>query len=255
MRLCLKSLIGALNSEFSKEIIIVDIASSIETRNTVSEFPTAKLLDFKENIGYTRGVNEGIKASIGDAMLILNPDIVILKNSVEKLYQYLKQNPSVGIAGSKLLNFDGTPQNSFFRFPLPWTLIYRRTFFKNLFFGKKHLDYFTMKDTDHSKPHKVDWLMGSAMMISRKAIDKVGLMDENLFLYMSDIDWPMRFWENGYTVVYYPESEMYHYHQRESRGRLGILDFLFKRESRWHLVDAIKYFKKHGIKQIPGKAW
>ncbi len=249
LRLCLKSLNKALNPEFSKEIIVVDVASSIETRNIISDFSAVRPLSFRENIGYTRGVNEGIRVSAGDTVLILNPDIIVLENSVEKMYKYLQQNPSVGIIGPKLLNFDGTYQNSFFRFPLPWTLIYRRTFLRNLFFGKKHLDYFTMRDTDHSKAHKADWLMGSAIMINRKAINRVGLMDENLFLYMSDIDWPMRFWENGYTVVYYPESEMYHYHRRDSRGRLGILDFLFKKESRWHLIDAIKYFKKHGISQ------
>ncbi len=247
LRLCLKSLFSALNPEFSREIIVVDVASSIETKNIASEFPAVRLLNFKENIGYTKGVNEGIKASAGDAVLILNPDIIVLKNSVEKLYQYLKQNPSVGIIGPKLLNFDGTAQNSFFRFPLPWTLVYRRTFLKNLFLGKKHLDHFTMREIDHLRPHKVDWLMGSAIMIKQESIDKVGLMDENFFLYMSDIDWPMRFWENGYAVVYYPESEMYHYHRRDSRGRLGILDFLLKKESRWHLIDAIKYFRKHGI--------
>jgi len=57
-------------------------------------------------------------------------------------------------------------------------------------------------------------------------------MDEKLFLYMSDIDWARRFWENGFKVIYYPDSEMYHYHKRESKGRLGLLDVLLNKQSR-----------------------
>ena len=247
LRLCLKSFLMTLQPNFSKEIIVIDISSTIETRNVISEFPEARAICFKENIGYTKGVNEGIKNSNGDAVLILNSDIIPLKNSIENMYEYLSRNNDVGIVGPQLLNFDGTPQVSFFRLPSPWTLIYRRTFLGRLPAGKNHLDNFTMKNIDHSKLHPTDWLMGSAFMVNRKAIDKVGPMDENMFLYMSDVDWPRRFWENGYRVLYYPDSKLYHYHKRDSKGCFGILDILIKKESRWHIIDAIRYFKKHGI--------
>ncbi len=247
LRLCLKSLANTIGKEFSHELIVVDIASAIETRNVALEFPDVKLISFKENIGYTKGVNEGIKSSHGDAFLILNPDIIPLKGSIEGMYWYLKENGTAGMLGPQLLNFDGSPQNSFFRFPSPLTLLYRRTFLGRLSFGNKNLNYFTMREIDQSEPRAVDWLMGSAVMVSKKATEKIGLMDENLFLYMSDIDWPKRFWENGYKVFYYPPAKMYHYHKRESKGQFVFLDLLFKKETRWHLIDAIKYFRKHGI--------
>ena len=247
LRLCLKSFTTTLEPNFSREIIVADISSTIETRNVISEFPSVKSICFKENIGYTKGVNEGIKNSNGDAVLILNSDIIPLKNSIENMYKYLGENSEIGIIGPQLLNFDGTQQISFFRFPSLWTLIYRRTFLGRLSFARNKLDYFTMKDTDHSKPHPVDWLMGSAFMARRKAIDRVGPMDETMFLYMSDVDWPRRFWENGYKVLYYPDSKLYHYHKRDSKGRFGILDILIKKESRWHIIDAIRYFRKYGI--------
>lgn len=247
LRLALKSITGTLEPGFEKEIIVVDICSTIETRNVISEFPDVRQVCFGVNIGYTRGVNEGIKLSNGDVMLILNPDIIPLEGSIEKMYRHLTENRGVGMIGPQLLNFDGTYQNSFFRFPYPWTLFLRRTFLGKFWLGKKSLEYFTMKDADHEIVQSVDWLMGSALMVSKEAVQKVGLMDENLFLYMSDIDWPKRFWENGYTVTYFPESKMYHYHRRDSKGRFGILDMLIKKESRWHLSDAIKYFRKHGI--------
>ena len=107
-----------------------------------------------------------------------------------------------------------------------------------------------MADKDLSKPMEADWLMGSALMVSKRAIDNVGLMDESLFLYMSDVDWPRQFWENGYRVVFYPEARMYHYHMRESRSRLGSLDALFNRQTRQHIKDAIRYFRKNGLHHL-----
>lgn len=249
LRLCLKSLDRILNPEFEKEIIVVDVASSIETRNVATEeFKEIKLIPFKENIGFTRGVNEGIKESKGDYFLLLNADLIPLKNSIEDMYDFMKKNPDIGMLGPKLLNFDDTDQDSCFRFPKPITFLYRRTFLGKLPFAKKHLNHFLMRDAERSKPLEVDWLFGSPIMISRKAVEKIGLMDERFFLYLSDIDWPRRFWENGFKVVYYPHAKMYHYHIQHSKGKYGLLDILLKKESRWHLMDAIKYFKKYAFK-------
>ena len=103
-----------------------------------------------------------------------------------------------------------------------------------------------MKDMDRNSVYSADWLMGSAYMVTKTAIEKVGLLDENLFMYMSDVDWARRFWENGCGIVYNPEAKMYHYHQRASKGPFDIFDVLLKKETRWHLIDAYKYFKKYG---------
>ncbi len=248
LRLCLKSLERVLNPNFSREIIVVDVASSIQTRNVATEeFPSVKLIPFQENIGFTRGVNEGIKQSKGDFILLLNADLIALPNSIESMYGFMKTNPDIGIIGPKLLNFDSSDQDSCFRFPTPMTFVYRRTILGKLPFAKKHLDKFLMRDADKSKTLEVDWLFGSPIMISRKAIDEVGLMDERFFLYLSDIDWPRRFWENRFKVVYYPHAKMYHYHIQHSKGKYGLIDILLKKESRWHLIDALRYFKKHGL--------
>jgi GT2 family glycosyltransferase len=248
LRLCLLSLKRILSSNFKHEIIVVDISTTPETRNVVKEFPQIKLVSFKDNIGYTKGVNSAIKISAGDYILILNPDVVPLLRSIEELVSFLATNTNVGLIGPRLLNFDGSSQESCFRYYTPLIILCRRSLLGKTFFGKKILENFTMKDKDLNQPTAVDWLMGSAIMTSRKALEKVGLMDERFFLYMSDVDWAKRFWENGFKVIYYPYSQMYHYHQRESKGQFGILDILFNKQSRIHLIDAIKYFKKYGFK-------
>src|SRR3989338_9818700 len=89
LRLCIKSLVQTLDPTFAKEIVVVDVASSIETRNIISEFPEVWPVCFKNNIGYTRGVNEGIKVSHGEAVLVINPDIIPLKGSIERITDYI----------------------------------------------------------------------------------------------------------------------------------------------------------------------
>lgn len=250
LRLCLSSLKRVLSENFKHEISVVDIASTPETRNIVKEFPGVNMLPFKDNIGYTKGVNEGIKASSGNYVLILNPDIVPMTSSIEKLVSCLVANTDVGLAGPRLLNFDGSCQNSCFRYYTPLTILCRRSPLGRTPLGKKILNKFMMADKKLDEPTETEWLMGSAVIISREAIKKVGLMDEKFFLYMSDVDWARRFWENGFKVVYYPESKMHHYHKRGSKGQFGLLDIFLNKQSRLHLVDALKYFYKYGFSRF-----
>ncbi len=248
LRLCLKSLTEVLPESFNHEIIVVDVAAESETAHVAQEeFKQVVYLPFKENIGYTKGVNRGLAAAKGDAMFIINSDVVPLKESIEKMYVYLKEHPEIGLIGPQLLNFDGSPQSSCFRFYTPLTIICRRTFIGKLPPFKKVLNRFMLKDKNLSKPTQADWLMGSALMVSRKALEKSGPMDEKLYLYMSDVDWPQRFWENGYKVMFFPDVKMYHYHKRESHSALNVFDAIFNKRTRQHITDAIYYFRKNGI--------
>ncbi len=249
LRLCLKSLQRVISDSFSHEIIVVDVATDADTTFVATEeFSNIHYLPFKENIGYTKGVNHGLKAAKGDAMFIMNTDIIPLPESLEKLYVYIKKHPETGLLGPQLLNMDGSNQQSCFRFYTPFTIVYRRTFLGKLPFVKNILNRFLLKDKDLTQILPVDWLMGSALMVSRKAIETVGYMDEHFYLYMSDVDWPRHFWENGYQVVFFPESKMYHYHRRESHGALDALDAIFNRRTQQHIIDAIRYFYKNGIR-------
>ncbi len=246
LRLCLKSLDRTLSPELEHEIFVVDISSETGTQNVVlEEFSKAKLLPFKDNIGYTKGVNEGIKASSGDYLLVLNPDIVPLTNSIESLLDYMKNNKDVGLAGPQLLNFDGTPQQSSFGFYNALSIIYRRVGY--LPFKKRVLKKFLMEGKDLSHTQEVDWLMGSALMARKEAVTKVGLMDEKFFLYFSDIDWARRFWENGYKVIYYPSAKIYHYHRRASKRNAWIIDAFANRQSQQHIKDGFRYLFKYGF--------
>jgi N-acetylglucosaminyl-diphospho-decaprenol L-rhamnosyltransferase len=249
LRLALTTLARALGRSLVYEVIVVDSASSVETQNIV-RYDCAQLFDrlvlapFTENTGYTRGVNEGLRRATGDYILILNPDIVVLPGTLESMMSYLHDHPSVGLLGPGLLNFDDTRQDSSFRFYTPLIMAARRI---PIPFTRRLVDRFLMRDTALTGPTSADWLMGSALMTTRAALERVGVMDEQFFLYLSEVDWAWRFWDNGYTVAYMPAVRMYHYHQRQSKGRFGILDVFIRQETRWHIRDAVRYFRKHGV--------
>lgn len=234
------------------EIIVSDVSTEEDTALMMQEdYADVVFLASKENIGFAGAVNRGLKISKGDYILILNGDIVVKKDAIEKLLEHIKNNPRVGIVGPQLLNFNETFQPSTFRFYTPLTIIYRRTFLGKFSFAKKHLDNFLMKDFDHRSNREVDWIMGSSLTTSRKAVEKVGLMDDSFQMYFEDTDWCRRFWENGYSVVYIPEAKMYHYHGRGSAGK-GVLKLLMSNKLTWiHIGSAIRYFLKYSGKPLP----
>ena len=245
LKLCLDSIKKTVR-DTDREVIIVDSATSRKSAETVKEkFPEAVFLPHKENLGYSRGVNAGIKEATGEFFLILNPDIILAENAVEKMLNYMKKYPDIGMLGPKMLNFNGTTQRTYFSFYKPITIIARRTFLGKFRPFKKALYDFIMADSDTDKIQTPDWLMGSAIMVSRRAVEKVGGMDEGFFMYFEDVDWARRFWHNDLKVVYFPEAVMYHYHQRESKSRLGLLDPIFNKNARWHIKSAIKFFWKY----------
>jgi GT2 family glycosyltransferase len=251
LRLCLESL-KKNDVGLSYEIIVCDSATEEATEILMrEEFPEVKFFPFLENVGLARLLEKAIASSTGAYILYMNGDIVVTPGSVGKLLDYLKEHPDIGLVGPKLLNFNGTFQYSCFRFYKPITILYRRTFLKHLPFAKRHLDWFLMKEFDHQDSKEVDWIMGSVLLMSRKAVDRVGSMDTAFFMYMEDVDWCRRFWEAGYKVVYYPHSEMFHYHGKGSARGGFFRSLLFNRLTWYHIKSAIRYFWKYLGKPAP----
>lgn len=251
LRVCLDS-IKKYTSGLVYELIVADSATQEDTEMMMREdYPDVKFFPFKENVGFQALIKKGIQESRGKYLLLLNGDIIVTPDSIAKMLEYIKSDETVGIVGPKLLNFNGSLQYSCFRFYKPITIVYRRTFIGKFPFAQKHLDWFLMKDYDHANPKDVDWLMGSALMMSKTAFEKVGFMDPQYFMYMEDVDWCRRFWESGYRVVYFPFATMHHYHgKRSAKG--GVIRSLLSNKMTWvHIFSAVKYFKKFWNKKVP----
>ncbi|MCX6765893.1 MAG: glycosyltransferase family 2 protein [Candidatus Moranbacteria bacterium] len=251
LKLCLDSIKENITG-ISYEMIVADSATQEATAIMMREdYPEVKFFPFKKNVGFQALLKKAVEESTGIYILILNYDIIVTKGSVESLLGFIKNNPAAGIVGPQLLNFNGTLQYSCFRFYRPITIVYRRTFLRKFKFAQKHLDWFLMKDYNHRRPQEVDWIMGSAMLVSREAVKKVGLMDPQFFMYMEDVDWCRRFWEAGCKVMYFPLSKMHHYHGKGSAKKGFFYSLFFNRLTWIHIFSAVKYFKKYWGKPVP----
>src|SRR3989344_2417762 len=177
-----------------------------------------KIIDnSKRNIGFAKGVNQGLRETTGEYRLILNPDALITAGSVQAIIAYMDKHADIGIMGPQLKYFNGEHQRSYFRFYRPLTVLARRmTWLARISSFRRIIDDFLMHDTDPAKIQTPDWILGAAMLVRGSALEIVGLMDERYFLYFEDVDWCRRFWHNGYMVVYYPQAIFYHYYPRTS---------------------------------------
>lgn len=156
------------------------------------------------NTGYAKANNQGIKAAKGKYILLLNNDTVVHKNALQSLVEFAENTPDAGVIGSKLLNIDGSLQMSCFNFPTIKNALLE------YFFGKKGLfDKFAPRE---KVPVTVDSVVGAAFLMTPKALELVGALDERYFAYFEDIDYCRQSWKNGLKVYYLPESVITHYH-------------------------------------------
>lgn len=245
LKLCLKSVKSAAGNLEHKIIVLDSEVEDEESGQIKEEFNEIKYFPFKKNVGYAKLINNGLKEAEGEYILIINADIILEKDALEKMIEYLERHPETGILGPKLLNFNGSVQDSCFRFYKFSTIFSRRTIWGKTPWGKKELEYFLMKDFNHQEIREVDWLLGASLMVRRKAFQEVGPMDERFFLYFEDVDWCRRFKEKGWKLLYFPPARMNHYHGRQSKKSGGIRDLFFNKYAWIHISSALKYFWKY----------
>jgi N-acetylglucosaminyl-diphospho-decaprenol L-rhamnosyltransferase len=190
-----------------------------------------------KNVGYARGVNAGLRAAQEADALILNPDVRVTPGAVEALVRCAEGRPRAGIVAPQLLNEDGTLQLSARRSYTWKTLLLRRAPLGPFKSRSRTLRDHVMADWDHADTRPVDWVLGAAMYVRRRAVRDVGVMDERYFLYFEDVDWCQRMWRHGYEVIYCAESRMVHTHARRSAE-------LDPRSLRAHAAGLLRFTEK-----------
>ncbi|MDD3285004.1 MAG: glycosyltransferase family 2 protein [Patescibacteria group bacterium] len=236
---------------FESEIIVVDNNSHDKISEVIDKnFPNVKLITGK-NIGYGGGNNFGIKSALGEYVLILNPDIRIKKDVILKLYEFIKNREDIGLVAPRLINADGSIQDTCFAFP-DWKYpIYRRTKLAKTKSGKQWLENFLMKKSDRNSTMQVDWIMGACFMMKKSTMENIGYFDENIFMYLEDMDLCRRLWEKNKAVYYMGKIFAIHLHQQASHGKNIIKSLLNNKLSRIHLNSWIYYMKKYRNKKLP----
>lgn len=231
---------------FQFEIIVVDNNShdeeSLAFLTQADKDKRITLIRSPQNIGFGRGNNLGVQIAKGEYVFFHNPDITVHEDSLQKMVDYLVQNPDIGVLGPKLVYSSGKIQESCRRHMSFFDLVLNRTFLGKIPVFKKRLKKYLMEDFDHSKIQDVDLITGAAIMMPKKLFDHIKGFDPRYFLFLEDFDLCREVKKAGYRVVYYPEAEMNHYHKRLSQGHL--LKVITKKIFWLHVSSALKYFWK-----------
>ncbi len=208
---CVTSIVRSLKqSELTWEIVVVDNGSTDGTREMLKKkFASVKTILNGENVGFGKANNQGIKAANGEYILLLNSDTVVLNNAIGKLVSFGRQHPNAFI-GPKLLNADRSPQSScgpFFSLPV----VFAALFLKG--------DYIGLTRWSPVKARRVDWVSGAAMLAPKKLFMQGLLFDEEIFMYMEEIDLLMRAREKGYHAYFYPRAHIVHFGAASSTNK------------------------------------
>jgi len=222
------------------EVIVVDNASSDGSVEMVrAEFPQVRLMANEENLGFTRANNQGIAASRGRYVLLLNPDTEVLGDALGAMVDYMDVHPDVGALGPMLLNPDGSVQSSRRRFPTLATALLESTVFQwELSRDNRILRRYYILDRPDDEVQEVDWVTGACILMRREAIEEVGPLDEGFFMYSEELDWCRRARERGWKVVYLPTARVVHYGGKSSEQVVPFCHIQFQRSK-------VRYFRKH----------
>ena len=219
------------------EVFVVDNASSDGSADMVRErFPQVKLIENHENVGFARANNQAIRESTGQYVLLLNPDTEMRDNALETLVHFMDEHSWTGAAGAKLINPNGTLQPSCQPAPTLMRELWR------LFYMDALRPYarYDLRDGVPETPQEVDIVQGACLLLRREALEQVGSLDEDYFMYTEEMDLCLRLRRKGWKVYWVPQAVVVH-HGGQSTHQVAESMFLQLYASK------IIYFRKnHG---------
>lgn len=239
---CLHSVRKAA-SGIEMEVFVVDNNSVDGSVQMVkNKFPEVHLIANKENVGFSKANNQAIRISKGEYVLLLNPDTVVEENTFRKVIDFMDAHADAGGLGVQMIDGKGNflPESKR-GLPTPSVAFYKifglsKLFPKSKTFGRYHLGFL-----DRNKTHEVDVLSGAFMLLRKTALDKVGLLDEDYFMYGEDIDLSYRIVLGGYKNYYFHDTRIIHYKGESTKKSSVNYVFVFYRAM---VIFAKKHFSQ-----------
>lgn len=243
---CLNSCLKA--AEHARvEIIVIDNNSVDGSDDMMREkFPEIPYVFNKENLGFSKANNQGMKMAQGEYVLLLNPDTVVEEMTFRLTIDFMNAHPESGGLGVRMLDGRGKflPESKR-RLPTPDVAFYKifglaTLFPKSRTFGKYHLGYLSEFET-----HEIEILSGAFMMMRKSVLDEIGLLDEAFFMYGEDIDLSYRIVQAGYKNYYFPDTRIIHYKGESTKKSSVNYVFVFYRAM---IIFANKHFSQNNAK-------
>jgi len=240
LRECLGSLCQYPPAGAETEIIVVDNASEDGSTAMVEEkFSQVILLANADNRGYAEGNNQALQQATGDYLLLLNPDVVVHPESLTRALAFMAAHPDAGAMGCRLIGRDGETQRSLRSFPDPAPVLWEFLGLSRLFPQSRRFGAYRMTWFDYNRVLEVDQPMGSFLLLTRAAFEKVGLMDTQFPIFFNEVDWCWRAKrEQGLRIYYTPDVTVTHY----GAGSTRQVKVSMVRESHRSLL---RFYDKH----------
>lgn len=239
---CLHSVYKATH-KISAEVFVVDNNSVDGSCVMVQDkFPEVILIENKDNVGFSKANNQAMRISKGEYVLLLNPDTVVEEDTFTKSVQFMDETPDAGGLGVKMIDGKGSflPESKR-GLPTPMVAFYKIFGLSSIFpnskvFSKYHLGYLSDNEI-----HEIEILAGAFMLMRKTTLDKVGLLDEDYFMYGEDIDLSYRITKGGYKNYYYPKTTIIHYKgESTKKGSINYVRVFYNAM----IIFARKHFSK-----------
>jgi GT2 family glycosyltransferase len=200
----------------STDVYVVDNASADGTANA---FPQVKLTASRENVGFGAANNLALRHigfgslpsdQLPQAVYLLNPDTITQPGATGTLYDAIKSDPSLGLAGARLTYEDGSFQHSAFHFPGLWQIWVEFFPIPGRFYESHFNGRYPRERYESSQPFAIDFTLGATMMLRREVVEQTGMFDEQFFMYCEEIDWAWRIHKAGWQVKCVPMARVIH---------------------------------------------
>lgn len=242
---CLASIYAQTN-QVDYHVVVLDNASADGSADAIAQqYPQARLIRSNENLGFARGNNVAAREARGDFLLLLNSDTVILDHAIDKVVEFARSRPKVGIVGGRTLFADGTLNyTSCHGRPTPWSLLCMGLGLSSLFRRSRLFDPESIGGWERDSVREVDAVTGCFLLIRRTLWEQLGGFDERFFMYGEETDLCLRAWGAGSRCVIYPDATLIHHGGKSERARGAKMIKLFKAKT--------QLFQKHWR---PGTQW
>jgi GT2 family glycosyltransferase len=230
---CLRSVYDSFDGRFRYQVIVVDNASADDSVTRIRKgYPDCRVIASGKNLGFAKGNNLAMKAAEGDYFLLLNSDTIVSAGAIDASLAYLKAHPDAGVVGCRLFYPDGSHQHSLAKLPSVGSVF-------DEYLRKKVSGWYG--ESEYAASREVGSVIGAFFLVSRSAVESVGMFDERYFMNVEDVDWCKRMWDAGFKVLYFAGASIIHIGSQSIKSD--------QRKMNWELhKNRFKYFRKfHGI--------
>ncbi len=207
---CLSSL-KKYTKEVRYEVIVVDNGSEDGSTEAVEKLKGVKLIKNKDNLGFSKANNQGIKKANGRYVLLLNSDTQLVEDSLTKMVLWMDGHQNIGVVSCKLVNTNGSIQATGGSFPTLGRIFLWASFLDDLpFIGSIFGSYHPKQGQYYENEHQQDWVTGAFLLTRSEVVKKVGDLDEIFFMYGEDVEFCLRVVKSGWQVWYTPLTRIVH---------------------------------------------